>query len=318
MVRKPLPGIGLTPTSYVVLLLTSIALFLFWGGPLWTAGRQASHLARIGFSYLAVVPLAALLLLWRKQLTWTHLLGACGSIWAIKLVLTVTLYDVIAPDRRPGLEPRSASEARRTTVARYQPSSTTFQSGEIIGSVVGPAGAIKEASVFLESPPPGSPLAAPRKVEIAIQSSRYSQPLYVTSRSDMLVAVNHDATLHTLRVRAGGRPFSSQPIPGSPQPRPIHLPPPGVYEVNCANHASEIAWLVVVDHPYVARSDQAGRFVLNNVPLGEVRVQVAGVAPTPDGGFALLRGSAVARVGQGTQDLAISVTNAPSNPLTSL
>jgi len=318
MVRKPLPGIGLTPTSYAVLLLSSVALFLFLGGPLWTAGRQASHLGRIGFSYLAVVPLAALLLLWRKQLTWTHLLGTCGSIWAIKLVLTATLYDVIAPDRRPRLEPRSASEAHPATLVRYRPASTAFQSGEIIGSVIGPAGAIKGAAVFLDSPSPGSPLAPPKTVEIAIESSRYSQPLYLTSRSDTLVAVNRDRTLHTLRLRAGGRPFSSQPVPGSPQPRPIHLPPPGVYEVNCANHSSETAWLVVLDHPYLARTDEAGRFALNNVPLGEVRVRVVAVGPTTQGGIALLRGSAPARVAQGTTELAISVSDDPSNPLTSL
>jgi hypothetical protein len=38
--------------------------------------------------------------------------------------------------------------------------------------------------------------------------------------------------------------------------------------VTCAIHPWELGWLVVIDHPYVAVSDEEGRFEIRNVPVG--------------------------------------------------
>ncbi len=92
----------------MLLVALSVALFLFWGEPLWTARREASHVGRFAFSYLLVIPAAALLLAAYRRLTWSHLVGATGTAWGIKLVVTSALYFSLtrgtAHDARP---PRS-------------------------------------------------------------------------------------------------------------------------------------------------------------------------------------------------------------------
>jgi hypothetical protein len=39
--------------------------------------------------------------------------------------------------------------------------------------------------------------------------------------------------------------------------------------VDCSIHAWMKAWLIILDHPYVAITDEDGRFEINNLPQGE-------------------------------------------------
>ena len=291
--RKQLPGIGLTPRVYGLLLAVSIGLFLFWGGPLWSAGRDASHFSRIAISYLAVMPLAASLLAWRRQLSWTHFLTTCGSAWAIKLVITVVLYEAFAGAGAP-LEARKAKEASTPTLAtRYHPSQDAFPKTTLTGTVTRDGLPVRDAVVFLDAPPSGMPVEHPRSVELVIEGAKYPEAIYVVRRSDSLVIINRDATLHTVRFAIGGRAHSSQPLPASPTPRALVLPAPGLYRLSCANHGSESAWLLVLDHPYVTRTDESGLFTLKDVPLGELNATA--IAAFEEG---LLRGSIRTAVGQ--------------------
>ena len=275
--RKILPGIGLSPGSYGLLLALSIGLFLFWGGPFWSAGREASHLGRLVVSYLAVIPLAAILLSWAGRLTWTHFLTACGSAWAIKMVITVVLYEAFAGTGAP-LQPRKAGELSASTRgAHYQPAQTEFPSSLLFGAVTRDHHPVSDAVVFLEAPPPGAPLLQPRRVEVVIEGAKYNETIYVARRSDSLVVLNQDSALHTIRFAIEGRAHSSQPLPASPAPRVLALPAPGLYRLSCANHRSELAWLLVLDHPYATRTDQTGRFTLKDVPIREVNVSALAV-----------------------------------------
>ena len=300
--RRELPGIGLTPLVYGLLLAVSIGLFLFWGGPLWSAGRDASHFSRIVISYLAVMPLAASLLAWRKQLSWTHFLTTCGSAWAIKMVITVALYEAFAGAGAP-LEARKAKEASAAALAtRYHPSQDAFPKTTLTGTVTRDGLSVRDAVVFLEAPPPGLPVEHPRSVELVIEGAKYQEAIYVVRRSDSLVVINRDATLHTVRFAIGGRAHSSQPLPASPTPRALVLPGPGLYRLSCANHGSESAWLLVLDHPYVTRTDETGLFALEDVPLGELNATA--IAAFEEG---LLRGSIRTAVGQAGSTITIAL-----------
>ena len=112
--------------------------------------------------------------------------------------------------------------------------------------------------------------------------------------------INRDATLHTVRFAIGGRAHSSQPLPASPTPRALVLPAPGLYRLSCANHGSESAWLLVLDHPYVTRTDETGLFALKDVPLGELNATA--IAAFEEG---LLRGSIRTAVGQAGSTITI-------------
>jgi hypothetical protein len=302
VLRRPLPGIGLSPPSYCLLLATSIGLFIFWGGPFWLAGSGTSHFGRIAVSYLLVAPLAAALLAWARQLTWTHFLSSCGSAWAIKMVATVVLYEAFAPGAS-ALQPRKVLDSSQGTIReRYQPAQAPFPNATLRGTVMRGREAIANAVVFIESPRAGL-ASTPQRVELRIEGSMYGEPIYAARRSDPLVFVNHDTTLHTVRFSLDGRAYSSQPLPGSPAPRVVAAPPPGVYRLSCANHRSELAWLLVVDHPYVVRTDERGGFALEAVALGDVSVNAIAVAE--DG---LLRGSARTALGPTPSEIVIQVS----------
>ena len=47
----------------------------------------------------------------------------------------------------------------------------------------------------------------------------------------------------------------------------VDLPLPT--RVDCSIHAWMKAWLIILDHPYVAITDEDGRFEIKNVPAGE-------------------------------------------------
>src|SRR5690606_28532047 len=69
-------GSGLSMPAYGAVLVASVALFVWWGGPLWSA--SGSHGTRFAVSYLAVVPFAAAALAIARALSWIRLANTIG------------------------------------------------------------------------------------------------------------------------------------------------------------------------------------------------------------------------------------------------
>lgn len=260
----------------------SVTLFLFVGGALWKAPREASHVARFAISYLAVIPAGALLLLALRRLSWSHWIATVGSVWAIKMFITVALYQAFARGTATELQsiaprPPGATPAHS---ADYQPAPGHFPQGSIHGRVrqgtLGVAGAI----VYLDAPGPGKDAAAPAHVELVVQGSRYDAPLYLVHTDDRVLIQNRDAVLHTLHFHGAGRIPANRPLPPSAAAQVIELPDPGLVQLRCDNHPGESAWMVVADHPYVTVSGGEGEFALDGVPPGPVHVIAVTAGPT--------------------------------------
>lgn len=276
--ERTVPGTGLSYLPYVLLIAFSVALFLFWGGPLWTASREASHVGRFAWSYLLVIPAAALLLAAARRFTLSHLVAATCSAWGIKLVITSGLYFALA--RGTGYLPVAparpvSSKAKVALSADYHPAEGAFAGGTVTGTVVAGGRALAGVVVHADKPLPGLSLpegAPPSKV--TIEGSRYRGLVHL-GRSDAGFEVeSKDAVLHTLHVYDGGRAVMNMPVPAGGKARAFQLQEPGVYELRCDTHETERAALVVVDHPYAVTTDEAGRFVLPNVPAGPISVVV--------------------------------------------
>lgn len=293
-VRTPsrtVPGTGLSIVPYVLLIGFSVALFLFWDGPLWAAKREASHVGRFAWSYLLVIPAAAGLLLAARRLSWSHLIAATCSAWGIKLVVTSALYFALARGTAHiPVAPAGTVSSKGPVVVtpEYRPAKGAFAAGTVKGNVVLGAEPIPGAVVLVDSPSAGLPLAeeaAPFRV--TIDGAQYRGLVYL-GRSDASFEVeSKDAVLHTLHVYAGERGVMNVPVPAGGKAHPFQAPEVGVYELRCDNHGSERAALVVVDHPYVARTDDAGQFVLGDVPAGPVSLVV--VAPARGGKKSFVR-----------------------------
>lgn len=274
---------------YGLLVAFSVALFLFWGGPLWTAHREDSHVGRFAFSYLLVLPAAALLLFAARRFTWSHLIGATGTAWGVKLVITSALYFSLA--RGTAHLPTAAvttSSARTPAafVAEYTPAKGDFVAGTLSGSVLQGGAPAALAVVFIDKPGPGLPLSSEAPpFKITVEASRY-RGLVHAGRTDATFEVeSKDPQLHTLHLYelgpggAASRAVMNVPVPAGGAPRPFTAPEAGIYEARCDNHSTERASVVVVDHPYVARADEQGQFTLAGVPEGPLTLVVVARAP---------------------------------------
>jgi hypothetical protein len=272
--REMIPGSGLSVVGYLALVALSIALFVVWGGLLWDAPREASHVGRFVFSYLAVVPLAAALLALSRRFSWAHLVTSTGAVWAVKLVLTAVIYQAVArgtATRLVAVAPRASAPAPAARTAEYR-AAADFTATSLRGALTRSGRPVRGALVFLDAPAPGLPAPAGKTVDLVIRGSRYAEPVYVISTADDARILNKDSVLHTLHFRGAGQTPANHPLPPSAAPQRLDLPETGLYEIRCDNHAGEGAWVLVVDHPYVTRSGEDGSFSLEGVPLGAARV----------------------------------------------
>jgi hypothetical protein len=266
-------GTGLSFAALLALLSSSTAVFLFWDGPLWSAPTGASHAGRIAISYAIVVPLAALALRLKKQLSLAHLATATALVWAVKLLVTSSLYFVLAPGATREYEPVAAWEA----APRPREASVKYRSavdGAPGVAVSGRIEADEPALVFIERPPPGRPLPAARTVALTIADARYDRAIYAAAARDRLSVENRDPELHTLRSSLAGAARGNIPLPAS-SVRELPVPAqPGIYALACENHPTERASLAVFDHPYFAKTDDRGAFTIADVPAGTMTLRV--------------------------------------------
>jgi len=270
-------GCGLSGRDIAAVLAASVAVFLLWNGPLWNVRAGSSHVGRIVLSYAIVVPLAALGLVMHARWTWMRLLTATALIWSAKLVLTATLYSYLTrgssiPDDAVPVRDHSGGSPA-TAAEPYAPAAEPMQLVEVSGRVIERDAPIAGSVVYVITPAPGLPLGSPGRVQLTIQDSQYSSALLLAATNDRFVVDNRDAVLHTLRIRNDASAFRNVPLPGD-GPREVPLPAVGVHSLTCANHASEQATLVVVDHPYAAVTDDEGRFTLPQLPAGAFLLEI--------------------------------------------
>ncbi len=94
--REWVPGTGLPLYALLILIGASVGLFVFWNGALWRVPRGTSHVGRFVVSYLAVIPIGALLLAALKRLTWARFVTSVAVVWAVKLVMSSLIYEAVA------------------------------------------------------------------------------------------------------------------------------------------------------------------------------------------------------------------------------
>jgi hypothetical protein len=293
-VRTPtrtVPGTGLSYLPYALLVAFSVALFLFWDGPLWTAKREVSHVGRFAWSYLLVIPAAAALLAAARRLSLSHLIAATCSAWGVKLVITSALYFALARGTaHVPVAPAGPVSSKKMAVAGtdYRPAGAGFKGGAVRGGVVLGDVPVGGAVVLVDRPAPGLPLPAePAPFRLTIDGSRYRGQVYLGQKDASFEVESKDSVLHTLHVYEGERAVMNMPVPAGGKAHAFQAPEPGVYELRCDTHGSERAALVVVDHPYVARTDEAGQLTLADVPAGPITLVV--VAPALGGKKSFVR-----------------------------
>lgn len=213
--RHPVPGTGLRADVFTALTLASIATFLWWGGALWSAPTEDSHVARFVASYLLVVPAAAVLLVLARAWALGHLVGTVGAVWAIKMVVTAVVFGVAA----------------RGTATTYDPARAPVAA---VSSDAERRRADEEADeALLESADPHAVGA-----RVALVSGRVDVEVVGVDAGELVMVDNRDAVLHTAILVRGDHTLANVPLPprSSTQLGPF---PAGVTEVRCAHHPDE-------------------------------------------------------------------------------
>ena len=210
-----MPGTGLRADVFVALTLTSIAAFVWWGGALWRAPAEASHVSRFVASYLLVIPAAALVLVLGHAWSLGHQVATVGAVWAIKMVVTAVLFGVVArgtatvyAPAQPGEAPRSSDAERRRADEEDDEELVASSGPHAVGARV----AIADGRPTLEV----VDVVAGERVEVA----------------------NQDGLLHTAVLVRRDHTLANVPLP--PRSTTTLGPfPAGVTEVRCAHHADE-------------------------------------------------------------------------------
>jgi hypothetical protein len=276
-------GSGLGAGAMAAILAFSVALFLFWNGPLWNAPTGARHLGRIAVSYLAVVPLGALALALRRRWSFIHLLSSVALLWSAKMVITASLYGLLTSGSASRYEPAPWRAPSPPAAAElpYRAAAEPGERADLDGTLREAGAAVAGAVIWASAPPPGLPLGAPREVTLTIREGRYLAPVYLASIRDQVRALNQDGVLHTLRLEKDHRVVRNLPLPPGAAAPAITDVAPGVYSLSCENHRSDRATLVIVDHPYAAETDSAGHFQLHGLPPGPVELAIARAGRAP-------------------------------------
>src|SRR6266480_4743971 len=140
--------------------------------------------------------------------------------------------------------------------------------------VVSPQGGVKNVVVWLQTPPPGAAWpSAPVKVDMDQKGCVFVPHVVLVAAGGTVEFLNSDRLLHNLHSASGQNPPFNRT-----QPRgrviPVTFSKPEIIQVNCDLHSWMRAWVVVADHPFYALSNEAGEFVLPNVPPGKYVLQI--------------------------------------------
>ena len=140
--------------------------------------------------------------------------------------------------------------------------------------VVSGQGRVKNAVVWLQTPPPGAAWPSePTKVEMDQKGCVFVPRVVIVPAGGTVEFLNSDRLLHNLHSASNENATFNRT-----QPRgrviPVTFSKPEIVQMNCDLHSWMRAWVVVADHPFYALSNDAGEFVLPNVPSGKYVLQI--------------------------------------------
>jgi plastocyanin len=140
--------------------------------------------------------------------------------------------------------------------------------------LVGPQRGVRNAVVWLQTPPQGAAgEAAPQKVEMDQKGCVFVPHVVLVPAGGTVEFLNSDRLLHNLHSVSRENPSFNRTQPRG-RAIPIAFARPEIIRVNCDLHSWMRAWVVVADHPFYALTNEAGEFALPNVPPGKYTLQI--------------------------------------------
>jgi plastocyanin len=132
---------------------------------------------------------------------------------------------------------------------------------------------LADAAVFLESKEARAALKPAVGVEIEQASKAFTHRVTIVPLGTEIAFPNRDKVRHQVYSFSPTKTFELKLYAGTPA-NPVLFDRPGIAVLGCNIHDSMIAWVVVVETPYLGLSESAGKVRLDNVPAGSYRLRV--------------------------------------------
>lgn len=114
----------------------------------------------------------------------------------------------------------------------------------------------------------------PQKITIDQKNFKYIPYISVAEVGAEVVFKNSDTSLHTVVTQDGPLGRKNFALQNLKSLQRITVKKPGVSEILCSVHAQMKAYLVVLDTPYHAISDEKGEFTIKDLPNASFEIHV--------------------------------------------
>lgn len=135
---------------------------------------------------------------------------------------------------------------------------------------------IGEAVAFLESPAARRTLSGQKAVatlEMSQKGKQFDPKILVVPVGTLVRFPNLDSVRHHVYSFSPAKTFDLKLYSGTPA-NPVQFDKTGIAVLGCNIHDNMVAWVVVVDTPYFAKSAKLGQLVLRDVPAGSYSLRV--------------------------------------------
>jgi plastocyanin len=149
---------------------------------------------------------------------------------------------------------------------------TRAQAADIKVQVENASGLALSDAVVYATPLTPSTHAMPGKAIIDQINRQFVPRDSVVEAGTSIAFPNSDNIHHSVYSFSPAKVFTL-PLYAGKTVSPVLFDKPGVVVLGCNIHDSMVAWVLVVDTPYYARTDASGTATLTNLPPGEYRLR---------------------------------------------
>ncbi|WP_394788860.1 methylamine utilization protein [Rhodoferax sp.] len=132
---------------------------------------------------------------------------------------------------------------------------------------------LPEAVVFLESREAAAAVKPLQGAEVAQINKQFDPQVRVVTVGTAVQFPNRDTVRHQVYSFSPIKTFELKLYAGATA-NPVLFDKPGIAVLGCNIHDKMVAWMVVVDTPYFARSAADGKSQLENVPPGNYHLRI--------------------------------------------
>ena len=132
---------------------------------------------------------------------------------------------------------------------------------------------VKNGVVLLVGITKGKAFAS-KKVTINQTGCEFKPRVVVIPAGGKIVFENCDPVLHNIHTHGRRNRSVNEAMPASAKPLVKSFPRREFVRVTCDIHSWMGGYIVVTDHPYVAVTDEKGRFSIADIPPGKYRVAI--------------------------------------------